>query len=547
MPNSLKDPLNEKQSETGTNDRPDSIRTTTTMMPETNWNSIYTASMLSFIGTVQFSLYFSSMWPYVQIIDRSINETMFGWIIAIYSVGQIISAPLFGYWSNKIQQVRLPLFVGLALMFMGNLCYLSLELTTIPKLYILLFGRFMTGMGSGNVCLLRTYASTASTSKDRLRAIAFVTCGQALGATSGPAFQLLFTSFTYPGTTLLGHLRFNLFTGPAFLACTMNLFGTIILLFIFKEVYAGLHHEEYNKIVRVENGESNRSETATTKGSVNSLTSSLPSKLPPYDLIACFVCYLSRFTQMFVQTNLETIGSPFSMTMFGMTEQKSVEVISIAQALVGSITFATYIFYIYFKSSNMELNFRLSCILSILGLGAFHIVTFPWPFLSNPLQVYTEKERLAYKVEHLPADLEPVGCNTDKFDWCYNIGQVNVWIYFISYVVFIGFAFPILNIAMNTLFSHIIGPRRQGTQQGFFQISGSIARMIGPIGMSTLYTMYGPRMAWTMELLIIGITTLLWIIFYKRMVPLLSSPYTSNSTKRKFTVQNIFWISSIKG
>ncbi|CAK5087784.1 unnamed protein product [Meloidogyne enterolobii] len=443
MPNSMKDPLNEKQSEAGTNDRPDSIRTTTTMMPETNWNSIYTASMLSFIGTVQFSLYFSSMWPYVQIIDRSINETMFGWIIAIYSVGQIISAPLFGYWSNKIQQVRLPLFVGLALMFMGNLCYLR------------------------NVCLLRTYASTASTSKDRLRAIAFVTCGQALGATSGPAFQLLFTSFTYPGTTLLGHLRFNLFTGPAFLACTMNLFGTIILLFIFKEVYAGLHHEEYNKIVRVENGESNRSETATTKasfyksvlqsikivkkvlqflqvckkvlpflfdsrfynsyfrflqiGSVNSLTSSLPSKLPPYDLIACFVCYLSRFTQMFVQTNLETIGSPFSMTMFGMTEQKSVEVISIAQALVGSITFATYIFYIYFKSSNMELNFRLSCILSILGLGAFHIVTFPWPFLSNPLQVYTEKERLAYKVEHLPADLEPVGCNTDKFEWVFNI------------------------------------------------------------------------------------------------------------------------------
>jgi len=70
MPNSLKDPLNEKQSETGTNDRPDSIRTTTTMMPETNWNSIYTASMLSFIGTVQFSLYFSSMWPYVQIVNN---------------------------------------------------------------------------------------------------------------------------------------------------------------------------------------------------------------------------------------------------------------------------------------------------------------------------------------------------------------------------------------------------------------------------------------------------------------------------------------------
>jgi len=40
--------------------------------------------------------------------------------------------------------------------------------------------------------------------------------------------------------------------------------------------------------------------------------------------------------------------------------------------------------------------------LSILGLGAFHIVTFPWPFLSNPLQVYTEKgeyfEELIFKI-----------------------------------------------------------------------------------------------------------------------------------------------------
>jgi MFS transporter, ceroid-lipofuscinosis neuronal protein 7 len=58
---------------------------------------------------------------------------------------------------------------------------------------------------------------------------------------------------------------------------------------------------------------------------------------------------------------------------------------------------------------------------------------------------------------------------------------VNVWVYYSAYVLFIGLAFPVLNIAMNTLFSHILGPRRQGTQQGVFQMAGSIARLLGPL------------------------------------------------------------------
>jgi hypothetical protein len=41
----------------------------TKSMPETDWHSIYVASILSFVGTVQFSLYFSSLWPYVQIVS----------------------------------------------------------------------------------------------------------------------------------------------------------------------------------------------------------------------------------------------------------------------------------------------------------------------------------------------------------------------------------------------------------------------------------------------------------------------------------------------
>lgn len=88
---------------------------------------------------------------------------------------------------------------------------------------------------------MRTYASTASTPQDRSKAIAFVTCGQAIGLTSGPALQLLFTSLKYPGPSFFhGLLHLNLYTAPAYLACLMNAFGVLILYFYFVEKYEGV-------------------------------------------------------------------------------------------------------------------------------------------------------------------------------------------------------------------------------------------------------------------------------------------------------------------
>lgn len=55
-----------------------------------------------------------------------------------------------------------------------------------------------------------------------------------------------------------------------------------------------------------------------------------------------------------------------------------------------------------------------------------------------------------------------VGCNATKFDWCDNLTEVNMWIFYVSYALIIGLAFPLLQITNNTLFSEIIGPRLQG-------------------------------------------------------------------------------------
>lgn len=211
--------------------------------PQTHWRSIYVATALSFVGAVQFSLYFSALWPYMKKVDHDISEKFFGFTVAVYSLGQVISAPLFGAWSNKIKEVRKPLTCGLTLMLVGNVVYIFMEILPFQKRYILLITRFIVGAGSGNVALLRSYASTASHKLDRSRAIAFVTCGQAVGQTLGPLFQLFFTPFHYPGIKLFGLFHLNLYTLPSYLACVINICGVIALYRLFEEKYVDLVEE----------------------------------------------------------------------------------------------------------------------------------------------------------------------------------------------------------------------------------------------------------------------------------------------------------------
>uniref|UniRef100_A0A7E4VD77 MFS domain-containing protein n=1 Tax=Panagrellus redivivus TaxID=6233 RepID=A0A7E4VD77_PANRE len=462
--------------------------------PTTDWRSIYIAAILSFVGSVQFSLYFSALWPYLQILDTHATENFFGYIVAIYSVGQIISSPIFGYWSNKIMQVRLPLYVGLTLMIIGNACYLCLEMVSMPKRYFMFLGRFITGAGSGNVTLLRTYASTASTFKDRPKAIAYVTCGQALGATCGPLLQLIFTPLSYPGFKPSSGISINMYTAPAYFACLMNIAGMLALHFLFKENYAGI--AEGN--AKVKEGEA-------------------PESIPMYDMIAFCICCFTRFTQMFINTNLETIGSPFAMMMFNWPEEKAVTVTAAAQGAVGVFTFVTYVAYIFFKLENY-ISSRKACMFSLAALITFHIVTYSWPFI--PGHVTMHNSTLNTMVNGTGLTEDNVGCNIEKFDWCDDLSPINVYLYYAMYVIVIGFAFPTLNITTTTLFSKVLGPRPQGTQQGIFQISGSTARMVGPVAISALYTAYGPRMAWNMEIIVISTTFISWCCCYARMVPL---------------------------
>ena len=108
----------------------------------------------------------------------------------------------------------------------------------------------------------------------------------------------------------------------------MNISGALALFFFFKEEYAGI----------IETPNNSRKNSAPKE-----------SHLPMYDRIAAFTCYLTRFTQMFINTTLETIGTAFAMMMFGFGSEKGVFAVAMGQGGVGILTFATYLAYIFLK------------------------------------------------------------------------------------------------------------------------------------------------------------------------------------------------------
>lgn len=61
------------------------------------------------------------------------------------------------------------------------------------------------------------------------------------------ALQLLFTPLSYPGFQIFDMLTINMYTAPAYLACSMNFLGALALYFLFKENYAGIVDEEDNE------------------------------------------------------------------------------------------------------------------------------------------------------------------------------------------------------------------------------------------------------------------------------------------------------------
>lgn len=90
-------------------------------------------------------------------IDQTADASFLGWVIASFSLGQMVASPVFGVWSNYRPRKE-PLTVSIFISVAANCLYAYVHVPASHNKYYMLVARGLVGFGAGNVyvciCLL---------------------------------------------------------------------------------------------------------------------------------------------------------------------------------------------------------------------------------------------------------------------------------------------------------------------------------------------------------------------------------------------------------
>ncbi|XP_032488027.1 major facilitator superfamily domain-containing protein 8 isoform X2 [Phocoena sinus] len=153
---------------------------------KSRWRSIRILYLTMFLSSVGFSIVIMSIWPYLQKIDHTADASFLGWVIASFSLGQMVASPIFGLWSNYRPRKE-PLTVSIFISVAANCLYAYVQVPASHNKYYMLVARGLVGFGAGNVAVIRSYIAGATSLQERTSSMANTSACQALGFILGPA------------------------------------------------------------------------------------------------------------------------------------------------------------------------------------------------------------------------------------------------------------------------------------------------------------------------------------------------------------------------
>ncbi|CAD6195047.1 unnamed protein product [Caenorhabditis auriculariae] len=455
------------------------------MKPEgTSWNVVYLVGLFSLIQNTQYSIYLTTLFSYMLKLNDKATEAHFGWVMATSSLGHCVGCFVLGYWNSRTGKAKPSLICGFTLMLASNLIYMTIEyLPPAVVVHAMMISRLLGGLGMGNSTPMRACASSHSTSQDRPKAMASISGGRSVGTIVGPGLQLMFLPLGEMGIAVFPGLRIHSNNAPAVLGIVLTIIGFIGIFFFFDET--------------VENVESDK--VAITE------SQKISDEYPQPDKLAMFICMLTRFIQNFTQIAIETLAPAILMLMFHQSRTQAVATMATTYLITGLIATVLYLAIIFTKLSKYVRD-RSSNTIILLLFVAHLLATYPWQFYQN--EVYAKNNETG------------IGCDVDRFSWCSGLTEAPQWVFYIGYILSYGAFMPFLNVANATLYSKLLHPDRQGTEQSLYDISNTVARIFAPLLITLIYTMFGPRRAWEFMAIGLLLTSALWIIFDRRLVPL---------------------------
>ncbi|XP_041840856.1 major facilitator superfamily domain-containing protein 8 isoform X2 [Melanotaenia boesemani] len=466
------------------------------------WRSIRVMYFTMFLSSVGFTIVITSLWPYLQKIDDSANASFLGWMVAAYSLGQMVASPIFGLWSNHRPR-REPLVCSIFINLAANVYYAYAYLPKTNNKYHMLLSRAFVGFGAGNVAVVRSYVAGATSLKERTGAMANMSACQALGFILGPALQACLSFIGEQGATLkIIDLQLNMYTTPALLAAAFGLVNILLVLLVLKE-----HCVD-------EDGRHIRAINYTSEDRVDVVEEAGES----IDQVAVLTSNILFFTVMFIFAVFETIATPLSMDMFAWTRKEAVLYNGIIMCGIG---FESILVFLAVKAAAQRFGDRPVLLAGFGIVFCGFIILLPWGNHYPKIQWADLKNNsLASQTADITVaangTLEPTGCPYEQ-TWC----QYTPAIYLAQYIssdILIGVGYPACNVMSYTLYSKILGPKPQGVYMGWLTASGSGARTLGPVFVSHVYTILGPRWAFSLICGMVVLAIILLSSAYHRLV-----------------------------
>jgi ceroid-lipofuscinosis MFS transporter 7 len=467
--------------------------------------SLGIAFIVQFLLMLQNSIFFSSLWPFVSKIDETADETFYGFLTMSFNLAATFASPLFGLWTNKIQQCRLPIILGVSITICGNVLLASVEAFDSNRKWILLVARIISGLGCGSYGSLYGYVVMASKVEERSRAISIRASLNSVALILGPALQTAFVPIGFPGF-ISARFHLDMYTATGWANVVAGLIQVLVLVTVFKEYWVAV-----DKSQLVKDDENKK-------------------QLKPFDMFAAFASIWIRFAYQFFLMFDGTIASPFSMLMFNWTAEQAVLYNGLIQIGTSAIDLTGNL-----VMGNIVLRYVEERKTMIVGLGsalAGFLTIYCWPGL-EPLLPDANMSSLSVATDYstttsfintttIATTIASSASNSTlapcDFAWCATTTRVT----FVQYII--GRILLILSVSIGytpnaTIFSKTIGPRKQGTYQGIFAAAGQGAMTIAPIISTTVYQYAGPRVTYGIAIGVVLSAILMLAASYRRMVP----------------------------
>jgi MFS transporter, ceroid-lipofuscinosis neuronal protein 7 len=193
-----------------------------------SWKAIFYLNV--FLACVSFSIVLPSLWPYLQRFEA--DETFLAMVLAVYSIGELLGAILWGYIYNA-SSMKFSLYSCIVTGFIGSILY-SMGGYFIPwGKWLVFLGRFIQGLWTGGQqAIEQAYITECIDKNQNLSMIADLGASAVLGFVLGPVVGLIggFINFR------VGSFYIDQYVSCGYFQAIFTIIMFLGTLFLFEEI-----------------------------------------------------------------------------------------------------------------------------------------------------------------------------------------------------------------------------------------------------------------------------------------------------------------------